>query len=195
MISEQLSLIVSSYFTMAGLWVLYFCLYKRFRVDVARQKMFVLRDQLFDEAADGLISFDHPAYGTLRRTMNGYIRFAHRLDLLQAICFLFSGRKYQDLLENEENSFEKRMEKVTRELPEDVRERLAWYRNQIYKQILVHCVSVSFFLSLFIMLLALPLLAVAILVSGLRRSKLGLKWVLNRNINNIESSAYAIGRT
>lgn len=52
-----------------------------YEVDAFRQEMFKLRDEIFDYAASGHISFDHPAYVQLRDLANGLIRFAHRLTL------------------------------------------------------------------------------------------------------------------
>ncbi|MDQ6759874.1 MAG: hypothetical protein M3Z32_08425 [Acidobacteriota bacterium] len=53
------------------------------RLDVYRQEMFRLRDELFDYAKDGRISFSHPAYRLLRRSMNGFIRYGHQLTFFQ----------------------------------------------------------------------------------------------------------------
>jgi hypothetical protein len=55
-----------------------------FRLDCYRQKMFALRDELFDYAAAGNISFDDPAYVLLRLQMNGMIRYGHQLTLFRA---------------------------------------------------------------------------------------------------------------
>ena len=55
------------------------------RLDCFRQKMFSVRDELFDYAAAGNISFDDPAYVLLRRQMNGMIRFGHRLTLFRGL--------------------------------------------------------------------------------------------------------------
>lgn len=50
-----------------------------------RQKMFELRDELFDFAAAGKIEFNDPAYRLLRQSMNGFIRYAHRLTFF-SLC-------------------------------------------------------------------------------------------------------------
>jgi hypothetical protein len=47
--------------------------------------MFAIRDELFDYAASGKIAFDHPAYRLLRQSMNGMIRYGHRITFFQ-IC-------------------------------------------------------------------------------------------------------------
>ena len=55
------------------------------RLDHFRQRMFVLRDELFDFAAAGQIAFDDPAYRLLRQSMNGLIRYAHQITFFK-IC-------------------------------------------------------------------------------------------------------------
>ncbi len=73
------SLMLFSVASLAGLVVLYFWLYRDYRIDLFRQRLFALRDELFDLARSGAISFDDRAYGLLRSTLNGFIRFGHRL--------------------------------------------------------------------------------------------------------------------
>ena len=59
--------------------------FRSYRVDAFRQNMFALRDEWFDYAYSGGISFENEAYRGLRRMMNGYIRFAHLLGFGYAI--------------------------------------------------------------------------------------------------------------
>ena len=47
--------------------------------DVARQLIFERRDVLFDLARTGKLDFASPEYKTIRRMMEGMIRFAHEL--------------------------------------------------------------------------------------------------------------------
>lgn len=73
---EQLASLVG----LAGLWAIWYYLWKPQRVDIFRQKLFALRDELFDIAANGEVSFDDPAYTRLRFLLNGMIRYAHRIS-------------------------------------------------------------------------------------------------------------------
>ena len=57
---------LSTTLSLIALWALFHWLYRDYRVDLFRQRMFALRDQLFDIAASGRIAFDDPAYGKLR---------------------------------------------------------------------------------------------------------------------------------
>jgi len=55
------------------------------RLDGFRQKMFGIRDEMFDYAANGNIAFDHPAYVMLRHQMNGLIRHGHQLTVFRCL--------------------------------------------------------------------------------------------------------------
>jgi hypothetical protein len=74
--------------SLISLWILFFWLYRDYRVDLFRQRMFELRDELFELGRTGEIAFHHQAYGLLRTTINGYIRFAHRISFLSVILVL-----------------------------------------------------------------------------------------------------------
>ncbi len=67
--------------SLAGVYVMFFWVLRSYQVDAFRQRMFALRDEWFDYADSGGISFEHAAYRNVRNMMNGHIRFAHRLDL------------------------------------------------------------------------------------------------------------------
>ncbi len=55
------------------------------RLDCFRKNMFAVRDELFDYAAAGNISFDDPAYVLLRRQINGMIRYGHQLTVFRVL--------------------------------------------------------------------------------------------------------------
>ena len=74
--------------SLLSLWAFYSFAYRDYRRDVYRQKLFRLRNELFDLAAAGEISFETPAYQTLRTTINGFIRFAHRMQFGGFVIFL-----------------------------------------------------------------------------------------------------------
>lgn len=77
------------FFVVAGFWI--FVLGKmipEWRLDSFRQNLFIVRDELFDYAADGNIPFDHPAYLMLRRQMNGLIRHGHHLTVFRSLLTL-----------------------------------------------------------------------------------------------------------
>jgi hypothetical protein len=74
-----------------ALWFLYFFCWREHRIDAYRQRLFGVRDDLFDFAASGGIKFDDPAYTTLRDLSNGLIRFAHRLTFTRVWSIVLFG--------------------------------------------------------------------------------------------------------
>jgi hypothetical protein len=83
--AKMLSLLLQSCVCVVFLTVVLLTLWSSARLDDFRQKMFALRDELFDCAADGNIDFDDPAYRLLRQSMNGTIRYAHQLTFFR-VC-------------------------------------------------------------------------------------------------------------
>lgn len=65
---------------MLSLWYFWFFEYKRYLVDNTRQKLFKIRNELFQSAVDGKIDFDEPLYSMTRTTLNGAIRFTHKIS-------------------------------------------------------------------------------------------------------------------
>lgn len=61
------------------------------RLDHFRQQMFSLRDELFDFAMDGGISFEDPAYVLLRAQMNAFIRYGHHLTVFRLVMTFVAG--------------------------------------------------------------------------------------------------------
>jgi hypothetical protein len=55
--------------------------------DWYREKAFAVRDELFDCASRGEISFSDPDYVTTRDTLNNQIRFAHRATWLNVLIY------------------------------------------------------------------------------------------------------------
>lgn len=89
-----------SLLSIAFLVVLLFWFYKDYRTDVLRQKMFKLRDSLFDEASCGKIDFNDDSYVMIRSAINGFIRFGHRLSLAEVLLLSMALKKenYTDKL-------------------------------------------------------------------------------------------------
>lgn len=81
----QLTAILESLICLALIIILLFSLLPTHNLVSFRQKMFELRDELFDFAAAGKIGFNDPAYRLLRQLMNGFIRYAHRLTFF-SLC-------------------------------------------------------------------------------------------------------------
>ena len=69
--------VVEFFLTVGVLWFTYSCVYKRVRNDIFRENLFAVRDELFDYMLARKLSFQDPAYGLLRSSLNGMIRGAH----------------------------------------------------------------------------------------------------------------------
>src|ERR1044072_3339893 len=61
------------------------CGWRAYSRDSFRQRAFAIRDELFDFAAAGDISFSDPAYTMLRSRMNATIQYSHRLTFGEAL--------------------------------------------------------------------------------------------------------------
>src|SRR5689334_3840972 len=181
-----------------GLIYLAFWRARSFAVDWFRDKMFEMRDSLFDAASVGLIDFDHPAYGVLRVTMNGYIRFCHKASLLHFLLYTLLGER-QKLGNDEDRLFIHKWKSVSKDLSPEVFNKLEEYRKQMDLAVITYLILSSPFIFTI-------LLSIALLVSLLGRLKTSarnflFRWadvVRNSNkiqplLRNIEDSAYASG--
>ena len=81
--------------SLAMIWVWFYWFYRDYRIDKFRQSLFSIRDELFDLALSGIIAFEHPAYGMMRQTINGMIRFSHLLSLSGLIGFVFIVQRHK----------------------------------------------------------------------------------------------------
>ena len=98
---ESMAVILNFGFGLILLWVLVFWCWKSYRIDSFRQKLFALRDELFDFADSGAIAFDDPAYYRLRKTLNGMIRFAHQITFPRLCIALIAEKISPDPLAKE----------------------------------------------------------------------------------------------
>lgn len=85
MTASQLATVLEAFAVAACLVLVVFHVIRTVRLDSLRQKLFTVRDEMFDYAADGNISFTDPAYQLLRDEMNGFIRYAHQLTLFRVL--------------------------------------------------------------------------------------------------------------
>src|SRR5690606_22651328 len=113
------------------LWVLFFWLYRDYRLDLFRQKLFALRDELFDVAAAGDVGFDSPAYGMLRSTINGTIQYGHQLgflDLLLPLAFTKRG----PIADKGISDFDRRWQLACNALNADAQAKLKSIRSRLH---------------------------------------------------------------
>jgi hypothetical protein len=75
--------------------------YKKYCVDELRQRIFHVRDDLFDYASQGHIGFDNVAYMMTRTYLNGSIRFAERMTLVKLIVGSHILKHYKSSFDSE----------------------------------------------------------------------------------------------
>lgn len=68
-------------------WIIYFWGYRKFRGDLLRHKMLMLRSDLFVTTCRLKIPLDTPAYVTLRNALDKYLLYSHRMG----ICTILVG--------------------------------------------------------------------------------------------------------
>jgi hypothetical protein len=172
---------LASAVSLLGIVMLLMWLYRDYRVDAFRQQMFAMRDELFDLANAGLISFDDSAYGMLRRTMNGYIRFGHRLSLLHVLIFAVITRS-----SSRERSFDSRWVATLATLPPEARERLQEFRHGMDRLVVKHAILNS------------PLLVAMVVPAllGAFLAEMCARWLsrqLRTELDKIDTAALAYG--
>ena len=111
-----------------------------YRIDSLRQKLFALRSELFDYAANGHVQFDRKAYTLLRLKINGMIRFAHRVSfarLFMSLVFFHSSRT--DFLPK----ILKEWQEAVNQVPSEVREKLLEMDQKMSVILVQHMVTGS----------------------------------------------------
>jgi hypothetical protein len=175
------------------IWYLYFELYKEYAIDCFRQDVFELRDNLFDDAAKGLIDFNHPAYCLLRRTMNGNIRYSHRVSILNSLIIAIMFRNSE--LKKAGFSFEEKLKLAMDGLDVEVKEKILNYRKKLQVIFLKHLVRespITFFFLL--LLLAITIIPFIVLIVFRNSVFSFLRSILFQEIDSIESTALAAGK-
>ena len=83
-------------------WWLFFIVQQDYWLDLTRQRLFLIRNKLYDAALEGRISFDDPAYTMTRTTLNGMLRFTHEVNIMYLISvflahkYVYKGRRSTD---------------------------------------------------------------------------------------------------
>jgi len=168
---NEIYILWSSLLSLALLIVFLFWLYMDYRNDNFRQKMFKVRDSMFDDAANKKIDFENPSYGMLRSAINSHIRFAHKLNLFQTVLFITLVEAEKD---NLGETFSKRFESSLEELTSSEKEIYENYFLQVNFLIVEHLVLSS---PLILITIFIPLTFILIakkhiveIVSGLKSS-------------------------
>ncbi len=83
---------LASLITLGLGYFFFYVVWQRYVVDVTRQQLFELRDQLFDLAAEGKLSYQSEVYRSLRSFFNASIRFAHQADWVHIVVFYVAAK-------------------------------------------------------------------------------------------------------
>lgn len=183
------NILISMLFT-GQLAFIVFWFYRRYRVAKYRSDLFNIRNDLFDDAADGLLEFDHPAYTMLRTLINGHLRFAHKITLWQPLT-LFLIDKIRRPIPAEGITFDLAYSYATHGLEASTVNRLKEYRERLETRTLNFlCRSPAEFL-----LLVLPIISVSALYA-LFQGRLNKTFSIAGSAveSRVTDSAYALGQ-
>jgi hypothetical protein len=95
---------------------------------------------LFDGAADGKIDFNHPAYGLLRSTINGFLRFGPHVGALRLIAMVLVADKREF---GRDYDFDRRWSEANKTSDPDQRKWLEGLREEMHKALIKHLVATS----------------------------------------------------
>ena len=139
------------------LWVLFFWLYRDYRLDLFRQRMFSLRDDLFDLADSGELPFNSKAYGMLRSVINGNIQFGHQLGFLELVFFCVAERRPKNNYSSA-SRFEEVWERACKDLSPETVKKLQHLRTRMHVLVFDQLVFTSFTLMITMVGLVLAIL-------------------------------------
>ncbi|MGD0096792.1 MAG: hypothetical protein ABSB60_09865 [Terracidiphilus sp.] len=148
---------IMSLLGLIALWVFWYYLWKPQRVDIFRQKLFVLRTDLFDLAANGTVSFNHPAYAQLRLLINGLIRFAHRASFPSLVIAMAQSS-------NAPSGAMTVWKKNVQRLPEDEQKQLLAVYTAVSVAFAKHLIGGSLVLSAYVVLRVFYAIAKALIL-------------------------------
>jgi hypothetical protein len=123
----NLAVVTQSAILLAGVWIVLFWLWPAVRLDCFRQRMFEVRDELFDYAASGKIAFEHPAYRLLRQSMNGFIRYGHKVSFCQ---FIMTWLTWKAMEGSESFKWEKKWQAALATLSNETRSDLLQFQQR-----------------------------------------------------------------
>jgi hypothetical protein len=98
--TEQAVIFIHTALNALVLWFVWHVAWRRSCEERFRQKLFEVRDSLFDFARAGGISFTDPAYVALRANINSMIRFSHRISVTRLATFVLFKRYIGELPES-----------------------------------------------------------------------------------------------
>ena len=149
-------------------WLVWYQFWIPYRVDSFRQRLFELRDELFEYAKAGNREFTDPAYVNLRRAINALIRYGHRVTiskiLIGMVVLKNSGRSP---MANDAAEWEKHVAAIE---DEETKRRMSGFGNEMLKTVLTHTILISPMTIAALVLIAIYLRMVASVVESVMKS-------------------------
>jgi hypothetical protein len=121
------------WFSITLLWLLVYWFYRDYRVDLFRQRMFVIRGKLFDIALTETVAFDDPAYTRLRTQLNGFIRYGNKLNVPRTTVLFFAQRN--EAAAERVREFEREWNEAITRLPEPTRFKVLALRAAMHLEV------------------------------------------------------------
>lgn len=149
---SDLSLTFQSTVALAILLVMWVVVRGEQRTDVFRQKMFAVRDELFDFARDGNIDFQDPAYQLLRNSMNGFIRYGHRLTFFRLALTI---ARWSVTQEPHPLTWHSKWDNALENLPSTTKDSLKGFHDRAMDVVARHLIGGSCLLMVFLGLLVI----------------------------------------
>lgn len=159
--------------SLTAIWQAFRVGHRAYMVDQTRQRLFVLRDRLFDRALEGKVPLDSEAYALTRRIINANIRFTHDLSLLRLVVLLYQFRTNR-LLRAAVTHLEQQINAAVSGLDETGQLIIRETFRQLHEQLILHIVKTSMFMLATIVLASLVLAPMIILPLVRRRAAVGL---------------------
>lgn len=177
-------------------WVIIFVGYWWFvRVNVRlslaelRHQLFKVRGKLFDRGYELGIDFDSDAYGIARTTLNGLLRFAHKLSFPQILLMVLVSKKY--LGGEESSNYQKSLDTALEKLPAEQKELIKAVLHDANKAVLLYVVKTSLVLN--VVLIPMALIAILLQKTGELKQKI-VKSSFAKDMNSIlDAEANSIG--
>jgi len=114
----------------AAFYCVYFIQFRKTLNAFHRDRLFALRDTLFDLMTSEGIRYDHPAHVLLRNQANGLIRYADFVHPLSIMILVLSEGG------NESPTFMERFVRASEDLPVSVRDAMLSIHNKLNQEIL-----------------------------------------------------------
>jgi len=131
-----------------NIWWLFAFIYKDYKIDESRQLLFEIRDELFDKAAYGMISFDDHAYSITRDTLNGLIRFTHNISLTRFIIMTWAWKDFDDEIKDK---FIKKMNNALNQVTPEQKEIYQMSLMRAHLVVTLHLVHTSLLFSVLLL--------------------------------------------